>query len=303
MLGMRGSEALAAYRYGTSFPTARPVKTGLETYADDPEFPGPTPSEVSRLREEAAQARRERVRYEELVRKEAKESRELALLLAERHRQVVAELSADISDTRKAIVSAHERAVVVEAAAVEALRSAQLNSVVLGDGRRLYFTADGAKLYSEQKGEILDAGVIAEATERHFSSATTYEELANFQTVRQRAAETSRRLQDTLVQLDGIESKLAGERLNSDELKILRHDMDQVLTGLPADAREEYDRLRDGRAGERAPAYMSSDPAFESASLLTSAFRKAVSPTEQPQAEVTISDKQRAPVYRAAPPF
>lgn len=297
----RGPEVLAAYRQGFSFPTAPLSKSGIDADSEDPEFPGRTPSEVRRLREQAVQARRELDRYEEVGRKDAKESLELALLLAEQHRQIVAELFADISDTRTAVVRAHERAVLAETAAGEALRSARGNAVMLGDGRRVYFTADGSKLFNEEDHEILDAGAIAEATERRVLSATTHEEFIQRRMEKVLAAETTTRFENALVTLDEIEAKLAKEPLTHDALLELRGEADQVLQSLPADAREEYDRLKAARQGERAISYRATDPAFESAPILHSEFQKAATATVTE--ETPNPNPQGTPVYRMAPEF
>lgn len=224
--------------------------------------------------------RRERdQKTEEEARKERNEDQEFVLVMwtVNDHHRAMAQIAADLADLRQALIGAHADAVLLEAAAREALEEARRHAVVLADGRRVYFTADGSALYGEDGKRIIDETTIEEARQRRSVASTTHEEFVERSKIREKATETAKQLAGALAELDQIESELVTGDPDPARLQELRDGTDRIVAALPEDVRERYDRLRAARLSEDGLAYRPADPAFEPATVLVSEFRRAAS--------------------------
>jgi hypothetical protein len=97
-----------------------------------------------------------------------------AATIAEARRELASihELMESLGDVRRATNQALARVTQEEEDAARKLVEVHKKAIVLHDGRRVYFSADGKHLYDEQSREITDAAMIAEA-QRWTPSSTT----------------------------------------------------------------------------------------------------------------------------------
>lgn len=80
--------------------------------------------------------------------------------------------------------------------------------------------------------------------------------------------------------------------------------MQDIVASLPADAREEYERVQVVRKDGQSIAYAVVDPAFAAAPLLNEQFRAAGTAAAQPSKEELSPEKPTTTLaYKAAPDF
>jgi hypothetical protein len=226
---------------------------------------------------------------------------------SEQYRRAIQELSADIADARVVASRAYERALKEQEQTHEALEDARGHALVLADGRHVYFTQDGRRLYGEDDHEIADRADIAEAQSlrREHPDATTHEEFIERRNKRAQADEKVVRLQTTLGRLDALDSEIKNGNLTPEQLAEIRRQKQDVIDAMPSDAREEYDRLQAARKNEQVLSYRAVDPAFASAPALSEQFHAAgAPPVQHPAAEESRPQApSRAPAYRSAPDY
>jgi hypothetical protein len=220
------------------------------------------------------------------------------------YRRAIETLSSDVDDARKATAWARERAELQQRQAHEALEKAQREALTIDDGRRVYFTRDGSRLYGEDDRQITNTGTIAEAQRQRVTKpdATTYEEYTASTKANREAAEQADQLRNTATRLDELDKRIKKGNLSPEDLAQARRDKQDIIDGMPPEARAEYTRLQGARQENQNLAYRSADPAFTAAPDLKNNFRQAVvgPPTgqgSQPTAE------PRAPAYIAAPDY
>jgi len=274
---------------------------------DDPEFPNPA-------RERRKEQRREQEvfdhdRREHRARKreheEADDSELMQLWLAsDEYRRSFEALSNDIADVRLATMHAYDRAMREQQRAEDALEDARSRALVLPDGRRVYFTQDGRRLFTEDNRQVTDAASIARAQDLHARKpdASTYEEYVERRDTMQRATENTQHLAQTLSKLDEVESKIKAGNLSREDLAQARKETDAIIASLPPEARDEYERLHAARKDGGNLSYRAAGPAFESAPDLNDHFRQAKTAPAQQQVSGETQPKTeiRPPVYRPA---
>jgi hypothetical protein len=258
-----------------------------------------------RLEEEAWQ---QRLRDQERVRKkEQEEEREFLWmwLLSAECRRAHQELMANLQDAMIAVRLSHKEALAREQLAQAALLELQGKAIVLPDGRRVYFTRDGTRLYGEDGHEIMDGHNIRAAFESHREKpdAPSYEEFVEHRNARDRATENTQRLESALHRLHALTEKTETGKLSPQEIKAIQEETQDILNGLPAEARERYERRRQSRTGDAGVSYRAVDPDFESLPVMHADFRQAAS-APPPEKVADVNDKPAsAPAYKAAPPF
>lgn len=258
-----------------------------------------------RLEEEAWQ---QRLRDEEKARKkEQEEEREFLWmwLLSEECRRAHAELVAHLQDVMMAVRLAHKDARAREQLAQAALLELQSKAIVLPDGRRAYFTRDGTRLYGEDGQEITDGYNIRAAFETHREKpdAPSYEDFVEHRNARDRATENTQRLESALHRLHELTEKAETGKLSPQQIEAIQEETQDILSGLPAEARERYERRRQSRNGDAGISYRAVDPEFESLPVMHADFQQASSAPPQERVAEANDKPASAPAYKAAPPF
>lgn len=258
-----------------------------------------------RLEEEAWQ---QRLRDEEHARKkEQEEEREFLWmwLLSEECRRAHRELMDSLQDAMMAVKLAHKDAQEREQLAQAALLELQGKAIVLPDGRRVYFTRDGTRLYGEDGQEITDGYNILTAFEsqREKPDAPRYEDFVERWEAKDQAAQNTRRLETALHRLHELTERAETGKLSPQQIEAILEETQDILNGLPAEARERYERRRQSRNGDAGISYRAVDPDFESLPVMHADFQQAASAPPQVKVAEANDKPASAPAYRAAPPF
>ena len=236
---------------------------------------------------------------------EADERVMLAITVSEQSRRLYAELSRQIDDARAPLRRAYQRALEEQQTASENLETARQRSIVLADGRHVYFDRDG-RLHGDNRTDIVDPAAIDEARRllRLKPDATDYETYTEkddaFMTTTARADQ----LAETLQKLDDLEEDIMSGKLGPDQLAVAQQRLQDIIGAFPPGAREEYDRMRAATKDGDAVAYRAADPAFDAGLDLREHFRQADTPPGQPgdgNGPTESPDRQIA--YREAPKF
>jgi hypothetical protein len=216
------------------------------------------------------------------------------------YRRALNQLSTDMDDARTATARAQERAALEQQRTREALDKAQRAALVV-DGGRVYFTRDGRRLYGEDDRQITDQGTVAEAQrqQREKPNVTTYEEYKVRTDANRHAADIVDQLGDTAKKLAELDKRIKKGDLSPEDLAQARRDQQDIIDGMPPEARAEYVRLQAARKDDQALAYRQADPAFASAPNLNSNFQQAA--TAAPPAGQ--GSQSPAPAYVAVPGF
>jgi hypothetical protein len=277
----------------------------------DASIPGPARDRKIRKQREEDHARRENDRDERSA--DRKDDDEAAFMLeawlaSEEYRRTFEQLSNDIADARRAALRAYDRALKHEEEARKALEEAQRNAIVLADGRRVYFTRDGKQLFTEDDRQITDSASLAEAHQNRATqpNATTYEDFKDRRDSHAQAQRNADQLRTALETLDDLERRIKSGRLSREELAQAQREKQDIVNSLPADAREEYERLQAARRHEQHGAHQAADPAFQSAPAVNSHFREAgaiAAAPPPPESAVPDQKPARTPAYVAAPDF
>lgn len=231
-------------------------------------------------------------------------------LISEVQRQSLKELWSDVADAITATRAALERAQRDQEKARLALAEVRQAAITLPDGRRVYFSADGQRLYAEDHSEIVNESDLNEAwrAQQNRPNAPTHEAYVESQRRFHSATQAVQNLANALDKLDDIHKALERGDLTEDELAGLRRQHAEIIENLPADARQEYEQLRKGRENARPAAYRGLDAATEAALDLTGHFSRAVHTVEAPVAAApkTEGEERITPAkaaYTAAPDF
>jgi hypothetical protein len=256
---------------------------------------------VSERRVEQRQAFQEKEQDDE-------DRRQREWLSSEQYRHAMQILADNIDDARKATTWAREQAAAEQQQAREALARAQRNALVVEDGRRVYFTRDGSRLYGEDDREITNEGTIAQAQRQRSlkPDATSYEDYAEKTKANRLAAEKAAKLRDTATRLDELAKRIKQGNLSPEDLAQARREQQNIVDGLPAEARAAYERLHAARKDDSSLTYRAADPAFTSAPALSTDFQQAVAATVTATAKEQGSrpqDDRRVPAYKAAPDY
>lgn len=261
--------------------------------------------------ERERQREQERLRqYERLDEKQRQERREesddiaLAVLVSDELQRFEQQLRDDLSDAITAARMAFAQAEAAEQAALEALRAIEADAVVLSDGRRVYFDAEG-NLIGEDHRPIIDPGLLAEArallADRPASS--TYEDYRRADEAFERIRARKAALAKTLDRLDDLKQRIDRGDLNADQLIEAREELDRILADMPPAALQLYRELQAAREHDRPDA-----PEVDrvEAATVQSEFERASA--QQSEALERARDSaepnpDRQPVYKSVPPF
>jgi hypothetical protein len=234
--------------------------------------------------------------------KETEEDRFFLQLVSEQHLQAIQAFSADVSDAIAVTRMAHARAEYQQELAHEGLNTARETALVLSDGRRVYFAADGENLFGEDRNEINDYGLMqqAQAAQAMTPEATRYEDYIAWSDRVNAATAEVQALGETLDRLDTIQARLGGGDLSGAELERLRDEQQTIVDQLPPDARGEYERLQDARRATAAPTCHALSAEAEAALSLSIGFADAHDASARSGKEPSAN---RSPVYKSAPDF
>lgn len=261
---------------------------------------------ASRVAEEAGAARRR----DEEDRRDRKASEDhdflfLTLWLAsEELQQALKRLLEDIGDIRAAVRLAYERAAAEETASREELERTQAQAIVLPDGRRVYFTREGRALFGEDLQEITNPAAIAEAEALRAGKpgAPDFETYLDRYEKNNAAAERAMQLADILHRIDDLNTRVSTGRLTPGELAEAQKEAREIISALPADARQNYERIREARqSGE--VAYRDAGSALPSAPDIEAHFSKAGSQQPAQAAGAAAPGEDRQPAYRGPQDF
>lgn len=267
---------------GNGMPLRYPSRAVLDDLAEtDPSLPGPAHErKLRRKREE--EFLHEQQESQHRVTEENRDSETDALLIeawlaSEEYRRAIEDLSHEIADARRAALRAYEHALRKEEEAREALEEARRNAIVLADGRRVYFTRDGAHLYAEDAARITDRAPIEEARQHRAArpGATTWEEFTERLNERDHAARVSGEIQKAIAELDDLDERIRRGGLSRKEIAQARGELRAAIDSLPPDARKEYQLRQAARNGNRKLTHTDVGPAFEKAPDLNGEFRQA----------------------------
>jgi hypothetical protein len=218
----------------------------------------------------------------------------------------MAELSNDIADARRAVRLAYEPALKRQEKAREEFEHVQRRAIVLGDGRRVYFTEDGKRLYGEDRFEITDAALLEEARRKATRNNPIFETyLEKIENLDSANAQVEK-LNDILHRLDELDERVKSGKVTPEQFAELRRETDRIIETLPPDAREEFERLRKSREGDMPVDYREADPTLTSTLDLGAQFAKAHASTlpETPQEKIEAAkDAGRDPAYKSVPEF
>ena len=198
------------------------------------------------------QERQQRERDAEEHRREEDADRDftvLMVLISEELRQALEEFSRDLHDAITATRQAYELAAAEELKARRALDAVQADALILVDGRRVYFTRDGARIYGEDRRQITDAGQVAAARAlREGRSAASYEDYTAASDAWASAAASTQQLATTLDRLDDLGRRMESGNMTPEDLAEAREELDAILDSLPPEGRAAYAGLQDARA-------------------------------------------------------
>jgi hypothetical protein len=252
---------------------------------------------------DVAAERQDRERADERKKQDDRDAADLVMLLlaSDELQQALRKLSNDINVAIAAARRAYHRAEAEQGLASRGLKEAQEAAIVLGDGRRVYFTANGQQLFGEDRQEITDLGAIDEArsASREKQHATTFEEYAEWEDRFVAANLRVQQIAEALDRLHDLNAKLESGGLTAGDLQRLRHEQQSIVDDLPADARADYKNMREGR--ERSPAYHALDAEAERALTLTERFSRADQSASGTTEEGAVPN--RPPVYKPVPEF
>jgi hypothetical protein len=267
----------------------------------------------TRTREE--RVREDRLRQEQTAERQERREKEQAaetvdfLLIVEAMRQAIEALSHVIEDAMQAVRLAYERAQAEHNAAVEALHAARENAVTLPDGRRVYFSADGAALYGEDHQLIADENVTAEARLRLAArpGSTTYETYHSAYGATAETAQRMTQLGEALNRLDELDRRLDGGEATENELAEVRRQARDIIDSLPQDVRDDVEVLQALRIGARGVPAHAIGQLAETAISLTDEFQSATTLASKELAAAQEATTEAAPArpsaYRWAPDF
>jgi hypothetical protein len=269
---------------------------------DDPRDRAEVERRRDRRREEHAASLERQLQRDEIDRKKKQtEDREFLVmwLLSAECRQMHAQAMARIQDAIEAAHLAHEKALQEVRRADLVLQELQGKAIRLPDGRRVYFTRDGTRLYGDDDQEISDANGLLEARiqMQQKPEAQRYEDFIERRQNRDAAHEKATQIADALKRLEELGKKVESGTLSPEELKTIQHETDNVVQSLPAEARDAYERLQAARNGHGAIAHRDTDVGSDQTA---DNFRKITAPVKTEAAE----DKPAAPLaYKSVSPF
>ncbi len=255
---------------------------------------------------EVRDQKRELDRIEDRQKQEEREDDDLMFLLwlaSAEYRRALASLASDIDAAVQATRIAHDQATAEAEVAHESLEEIRRNALVIGDGRRVYFTRDGHRLYTEGSGEITDQLLMEEAHRLRLAAphAVSYETYAVAEHQFTGAVSRVQHLAETLHHLDELGGRVKLGRLTPEELATARRELAAVVESLPDDARQEYDRLRESRKPAAHLAYRDARAEFQSAPGLGAKFAEVTS--NRPEAAPAPDEAGEPPTYKSAPDF
>ena len=264
--------------------------------------------QIRRKRRSLLEEREQQRAHERLVQGRAEENQEraekqetedlvIAVLISEDLRRFIEELSRDLADARRAVLMAHERSLAAVKQAAAALARIQSQALMLFDGRRVYFSADGSVLYTEDRRRVTDTATLREAHElsKQHPFASRYEQFDAAETILCQAQADEHTLAATLERLDELSERIHGGEQTPEELAAARIELDELIAALPNEARDYYEEFRAGREGA-ARAYQAADDVFDAAPALKSHFDRADS-----QFGSDLESNADSPAENAAP--
>jgi hypothetical protein len=158
-------------------------------------------------------------------------------------------------------------------------------AIVLDDSQRAYFSRNGQLLYTEDGQQITDRTTVTKALAIR-SGTPTYEDFTEKRTAWAAASHNVEQLGTALERLGELDRRVNGREMSADELAAAQKETADLVNSLPAEARDEYERMRSRRrdepAGPSAEEFQRTREAAASASIEQS---KTPAP-------------QRSPVYR-----
>jgi hypothetical protein len=268
---------------------------------EDPEFSGRSPEEARRLRHDRELRKREE-QADTDTRKAERDGRVFwaATDMAARD---AARLAVSIIELRAAVSRAYELAIEREDEARKDVDAAKEGAILLKDGRRVYFSADGNSLHDEEGRVISDKDLIRDARGKRTGSSTSIEELKRRQEDLRKAVLERTKLQEALDEMDRIETALGDKELSPQRRKDLEQELERIVEALPDDVKTDYAEIQKARKSGALPAYSSAAAEYDVGPLLRTDFEKAVKALASVEAGPSSPEKPRTLAYRDAPDF
>ena len=123
------------------------------------------------------------------------------------------------------------------------LEDIRANALVLSDGRRVYFTRDGSKLFDDDGQEVTEQNIIEEAREEQERNpnASSHEDNTeakdNFQTARDKEEEIFKKLQE----LEELKTRMEKGEMTQGELDAKTQ---EIMEGMSPEVRKTFARVR-----------------------------------------------------------
>lgn len=162
--------------------------------------------------------------------------------MSESYRQAYERLSRTINDAQKSYLLVLEDMQREKEDAARALEKIRAKALVLEDGRRVYFTADGSRLFDDDGQEVTDQENIEEARvkqERNPNASTHEDQKVKSERIKH-LDELEEQVFEKLREIEELKTRMERRELSQEGLD---RKTQEIIKGIPPEVREVFDRI------------------------------------------------------------
>ncbi len=162
--------------------------------------------------------------------------------MSESYRHAYERLSRTINDAQKSYLLVLEDMQREKEDAARALEKIRAKALVLEDGRRVYFTEDGSRLFDDDGQEVTDQENIEEARakqERNPNASTHEDQKVKSERIKH-LDELEEQVFEKLREIEELKTRMERRELSQEDLD---RETQGIIKGMPPEVREIFDRI------------------------------------------------------------
>lgn len=162
--------------------------------------------------------------------------------MSESYRQAYERLSRTMNDAQKSYLLVLEDVQREKEDAAQALEGIRAKALVLEDGRRVYFTEDGSRLFDDDGQEVTDQENIEEARakqERNPNASTHEDQKVKSERIKH-LDELEEQVFEKLREMEELRTRMERRELSQEDLD---RKSQEIIQGMPPEVREIFDRI------------------------------------------------------------